>query len=112
VLGRVLIREVSLPDVCLPLAAGAGRGIAPDVRFAVESAASRELPLGLGRQALARPLCKGDRVVPRNMNYGMVISSVDGRARSFGMPPARAGRPLPPLRDIVERNRNRRRYEH
>ena len=71
--------------------------VAPDVGLVVQAAAGRELPLGLGRQALAGPLGIGDRIEPGDVNDGMIVLALDAAARPFGMPPVGAGRPLPPL---------------
>src|SRR5207244_10769043 len=63
-------------------------------------------------QALARPLGVLFRVKPGNVNDGMIVLAVDETAGAFGMAPVGAGRPLPPLTGIVQRDGVVRRREY
>src|SRR2546425_5689258 len=106
----VLVRKLALPEIGMNV--GVGRlVIAPDVGFIVQSAARRELPLSLSRQALAGPRGIGDGVVPGDVNNGMIVLAVDTAVRPFGVPPVGAGRPLPPAGEIGQGNWPRSRRE-
>src|SRR6202008_3906945 len=59
--------------------------VAPGVGRLLEAAARRELPLGLCRQSLAGPLRVRQRVVVRNLHYGVIVLAVDAAARALRM---------------------------
>ena len=89
--------EVAMPEVRQAVA-GSLRLVAPDERRAVEAAASRALPLGLGRQRLAGP---------GGVGLGVLAGDVHDRVVADRLPwaPARAGRPRPPLLHVAEVDR-------
>ncbi len=53
-------------------------------------AARRDLPFGLGRQALAGPFCVGIGIRPRNHYHRMLHRLLNGAIRPERMPPVRA----------------------
>src|SRR5262249_46385078 len=93
---RVPVREFALPDIALRPRLREWL-IAPGVEFVVQAAAGCKLPFRLGRQPFAGPLRVGDRIVPRDVYGRMIVFAVDIAAGTFGMPPVRTGRPVPPL---------------
>src|SRR5262245_12802246 len=68
----VLPRKASLPDVCGPLAARLQLA-APRIAVAIQATARREFKLGFGRQSLVRPLRVSHRIVPRDLDCGMIF---------------------------------------
>src|SRR5262245_13299670 len=73
---RVLPGELALPAVRHRLAVREVL-VAPGERRAVEPAARGVLPLGLGRQLLARPRRVRLGVLTRDVDDGMVVAAVD-----------------------------------
>src|SRR3546814_10569756 len=63
-------------------------------------AAGGVLPLGLGRQATARPFRIGLRILWRNLHHGMRLSPFDGTLRPFRVAPVGTGAEMPPLHDV------------
>ena len=55
----------------------------------------------------AGPLRIGHRIVPRDLNYRMIFSSMNRTLRAFGVPPVRSRHPTPPSREIIERDGTR-----
>ena len=101
---QVLPRELALPGV-RHLAALRCELVTPGVRGAVEPAAGRELPFGLGRELLAGPCGIGLGVVVGDVGDGMALAAVEGAARPLGVAPLGAGDPGPPVRVVVEVDR-------
>src|SRR5262249_45482387 len=99
--GRVLVRELTLPDVALGLLVRE-RLVAPNGVLPHEAAAGRELPFGFRGQALPSPTGRRQGAVPKDLVEGVVVLARDAAARPFGMTPARAGSPLPPLREVPQ----------
>src|SRR3546814_13077762 len=91
-----------LPGVGLPALQRIVRG-APGVGGAVEPAAGGVLPLGLGRQATARPFRIGLRILWRNLHHGMRLSPFDGTLLPFRVAPVGTGDEMPPLHRSEER---------
>src|SRR5215472_7580435 len=79
---EVLPREFALPGVC-HLAVFRRQFIAPDKLGAVQSAARRKLPLGLGRQRLTRPVRVSRCVLECDLDDGMVEAGRDRAALAF-----------------------------
>jgi len=109
---RVLVGEAALPDVRLLRIGVVGGFVAPHEPFADQPAAGCVLPLGFGRQSLAGPLRVGVRVVPRDVNDGVVVLPFERAVRSLGVLPTRAGNPPPPAGRVVGRHLFARRGEH
>ena len=63
-----------------------------------ESAASRELPLGLGRQSRPRPPAVRHRVEPRDVHHRMVAPRLHVGVRPLGVAPVGPEHLTPPLR--------------
>src|SRR5262245_52433736 len=111
VLGSVLVRELALPEVGERLLVG-WLVVAPGIGLAIQSTTGGELPLRLGRQTLAGPLRIGHGIVPGDVNNGMIVLAVEVAFGSFGMAPACAGRPVPPLGEVARVDGPRRWAEH
>ena len=94
--GGVLVGELALPAVALWLFLGKGL-VAPGVCLPFQLAAGGKLPFGLGGQSFPGPLRVGDGVVPGNVDDRVILPPFEIAVWPFGMPPVRAGRPLPPL---------------
>src|SRR5262249_30684877 len=93
-------RELPLKCVGPPLPLRPLGGAAPTEFLLVEPASSGALPLGLRRQPLARPFAIGDRVVPGDVDDGVVHPLVDRTAGSLRVPPVRPVPPHPPRRAL------------
>ena len=108
---EVLPGELALPRVGhhLPLRA---RVVAPGVDRAVQPAAGGELPLGLGRQLLARP--RGVRVGVLRGHVGdrVPVQAARRAARPARMPPVGARGVPPPLGHVPQVHRPAGREEH
>ena len=65
------------------MAAARGELVAPGELAAVEAAAGGELPLGLGRERLARPLGVGLGVLVGDLDDRVVLAALDGAARAL-----------------------------
>ena len=111
VLLHVLPGELALPDVRHRRAAGRVL-IAPCERGSVQSAARRELPLGLRRKLLPRPLRVGLGVLVSDLDDRVPVAAVDRAARPSRSLPGRAGNVLPPAPDVIERHRPVRPLKH
>src|ERR1700754_4948830 len=94
VVAGVPLREVALPDVHR-VAAARFELIAPGEAGLLEAAAGRHLPLGLVREAGARPGGEGFGVVPGDVDDGGGEAVVDAGRRTLGMAPVGA-EDLPP----------------
>ncbi len=90
-----------MPVVGEPLA-GRFRLVAPDVGRRLEAAASRPLPLGLGRQRLAGPGRVRLRVLERDVDDRLVLAPGERAVRPVGAHPACPRRPRPPLVDVPQ----------
>ena len=117
----VVAREVALEGVAAPWLSRLGihRLVAPDVALLGEAAARGVLPLGLGRQTLARPLAVRDGVVVGDLRDGEVVLALDRALRSLRVTPAGARRPRPPVVVVIggligrgRREHERTRHEH
>ena len=106
----VLHGEVALPGVGHH-PSPRGELVSPGEHGAVETAAGRELPLGLGRQLLAGPGGVRQRVGVRHVRDGVQVAAVQGAVRPFGMPPLRRRRPGPPGPEVVQADATARRGE-
>ncbi len=84
---------------------------APRVRGAFAASSCRELPLGLGGQARARPLGEGHGIGPRDLHHGECLLPLDARARTARVTPVRTRHPAPPLRHVAQVDRAGRRRE-
>src|SRR5262249_59017947 len=87
--------EVAVPVVGQPLPARLG-GLAPDVRGALDAAAGRSLPLGLGRERPARPGRERLGVLQRDVDDRLVLAAVGPPPPPPPPQPARAPGPRPP----------------
>lgn len=98
---EVLPGELALPGVGHHLPLGA-RVVAPGVDRAVQPAAGGELPLGLGRQLLARP--RGVRVGVLRGHVGdrVPVQAARRAARPARMPPVGARGVPPPLGHVPQ----------
>src|SRR5436305_1507491 len=99
---RVLAREAALEHVHAVLAAGLAVR-PPREALAPKPAARRVLPLGLGGEPGAAPGAERARVVPGDVDDGMVAAPVDARLRPLGMAPVRT-LDLPPPRRARDRS--------
>ena len=99
-------REVAVPVVGEPLPRALGL-VAPGVDGAVEPAPRGVLPLGLGRQRLARPGGVGLGVLVGDVHDRVLGAARERGAGALGVPPAGAGRPRPPLAQVPEVDRAR-----
>ena len=86
--------------------------IAPRVVRTDQATARRVLPLGLGRQILAGPGGVRHGVLPADVHHRVVRAIPPVAARTVGLSPLRALLPAPPLRPVVQRDRDRRLGEH
>src|SRR5207244_7763123 len=100
VLHGVLVRKRALPNVALGMLLRE-RLISPDVGLPIQPAAGRKFPLGLRGQAFSCPARIGDGIVPGDLDDGMIVLAFDVAVWSFGMPPIRTRRPVPPLRKVL-----------
>ena len=96
-----LARKLTAPDVGHALAAGREL-FAPGEFDAVQSAAGRKFPLGLGRQVLAGPSRIGERVGVRDMHDRVVVEPAYPGLRPLGMAPIGALHIGPPLAPVAE----------
>src|ERR1700730_6980757 len=108
---EVLPREFALPSV-RHLAASRGELLAPDKFGAVQSAAGREFPLGLGRQGLTGPTGVSLCIFECDLDHRVIQPSGNGAALAFRVAPVRARRPSPPVRDIAQIHRTARLAEN
>src|ERR1044071_9605584 len=83
IFGGVALGEVSLMSAGHPLTVRAEL-VAPHEGLSRQSAASSELPFGLGRPALARPLGIGDCIFVCDMHDRIVIFSFNTAVGSQG----------------------------
>ena len=97
----VLVRKRPLPGVGHLFSRGR-QFIAPGEFRPLETAARRVLPLGLGRQFLARPTRVSLRVAIGDMHDRVVVEPADRTARPVRPAPVGAEFEPPPLRPIVE----------
>jgi hypothetical protein len=104
VLALILVGEIALPGIGHVLATGREL-VAPGEIGAVEAAARRKFPLGLGRQILVRPFGVGQRVRISDVDDRMVVQAVDVAFRPVGMPPIRALQISPPLAEVSQVDR-------
>ena len=105
-------RKRAAPDVAARRAVGLEQVVAPGEALALEAAARRALPFRFGRQAQPGPVAIGLRVVPRDMDDGMIGPVADVRARALGALPAGIGHRQPPRQaahDLSRRLPQRRR---
>ena len=86
--------------------------VAPDIFCAVEAAARREFPFGLGRQFLASPLGIGRRILIGHMHDRMVGQLLDRARRTARMAPVGAANIDPPIVVVAEIDRASRLLEH
>ena len=98
---QVLERKRPLPGVG-HLFSARREFLAPGVFGAIEAAARRELPLGLGRQFLARPARISLRIAVGHVHDRMIVEPADRAARPIGPPPIGAELEPPPLRPIFQ----------
>src|SRR5260370_24298687 len=98
---EVLPGEFALPGVC-HLAAYRGELLAPGKFGAVQPAARREFPLGLGRQDFARPVGVSLCVLKCDLHDGMIQLRGNRASLAFRMAPISARLPFPPIRDITQ----------
>ncbi len=108
---RVAPREITLPEVRQVAPVGHGV-VAPHEGAAVHSPTGRVLPLGLGRQLLARPRRVRLGVLERDMHHGVIATFADRGTRPLRTAPRRTGRPCPPLAEVAQVDRACRRREH
>ncbi len=104
-------RKVAVPEVREPLARRL-RLVAPGVDGAVEAAARRVLPLGLGGQVLAGPGGEGGGVLVGDVHHRVVVEPLERRPRTERVLPRCARRPRPPLVQVAQVDRPPRRREH
>ena len=80
---------------------------------ALETAAGRELPLGLGRQLACRPTRRSASASSyATWTTGCVVLAAERAAGSLRVPPVRAGDPAPPLVMVLQAHRPARPDEH
>ena len=87
----------------MQLAAGT-KVVAPGVQLAGEAAARGELPLGFGRQPLARPVRVGHRVVVGDVDDRVLLAPANRCCPGLRVAPVRAGLVAPPRLVVVERH--------
>ena len=78
----------------------------------IEATARRELPFGLGRQPLARPLAVGHGVIEADVDDGMILLAGEVGLGAERMTPVGTGGVTPPLERILEGDRGLGRGEH
>ena len=110
ILGGVLEGKGALPGIGHVATIG-GEFVPPGEFGALQPAPRGIFPLGLRRQALARPARIGQRIGIGHMHHGMVVEPPDGRIRPKGMAPVRAEPEAPPLAPVFQRYRTGRRAE-
>jgi hypothetical protein len=76
--------------------------VAPREDSVLESPARRAFPFRLGGDLLPRPRCERLGVLIGDVNDGMAIATVDGRARTARTFPICARDVLPPVAKVVE----------
>jgi len=104
--GQVLVRELPVPGVGHDPSAW-HELLAPRVGGAVQAAAGRVFPLGLGGQPLAGPGGVGQCVLQPDMHHRVQVPAVQGGARAVRVTPVGAGHPAPPLGPVGQRHRPR-----
>ena len=95
VFGGVDAGELALPDVAEVVTFGR-QFISPRVELLFEAAAGSVLPLGFGGERFAGPCGVGCRIVPGDVDDGMVGAVVYVRTGAFGMEPGCSGDLAPP----------------
>src|SRR5262249_38690420 len=103
--GAVPVGKMPLPDVGPPLPPRREL-VPPDIALPVQAAAGRELPLRLGRQALAGPASIGGGILPGDVDHRMPAAPDQAACGPFRMTPAGARHVPPP--DVGIRQRHRR----
>src|ERR1700730_15037130 len=98
---EVLPGESTLPSVrhWPPLRS---KRLAPRVSSAVQAPASGEFPFGFDRQLLPSPGSVRASILVSDVNHRVIIPTVDGAVRTFGMPPIRPGRIFPPSTVVTQ----------
>ncbi len=86
--------------------------VAPGIGGLLQTTAGRELPLGLGGQALAGPACKHEHVVMADLHHRMVPAAVNAAAGAQWLTPAGTGHEAPPAGLVVQAHRSRGAHEH
>ena len=105
--------EDTLPDVGEPAVAAAVIGLvaAPDVGQTIDAPTCRAFPFSLGGQAFAGPAAVGVGIFPGQVHHRVICPAAQAAAWAFGCAPTRAGRPLPPLRQIAQVDFTNRHHE-
>src|SRR5262245_42958904 len=101
VLLQILVWKSALPGIGHVLAAG-GEFVTPGELGAVDTAARRQLPFGLGRQLLAGPAGVGERIREGHVHDRMSPETAEVAPRTVGVPPVRALEKYPPLTPITQ----------
>ena len=86
-------------------------GIAP-IFIAIMAAARCKFPLRLGGKLVSEPVRIRERVLIGDIHHGMVLLSLNRRARPTGMAPVRAFHILPPLGEVAAATELRRRDKY
>ena len=86
--------------------------VAPGELGALEAASGGVLPLGLSGQIRTGPVDVGARVLVGDVDHRVIRAAFHRAARSFGLVPAGARGPGPPLTEVAQVHRAARRGEH
>jgi hypothetical protein len=70
------MRKIPLPDIAAMFSLGQ-KLVAPRVDFLLKTSPRSEFPFSFGRQSLPHPLCVCLRIVPGNMDDGIVTELFD-----------------------------------
>src|SRR5215469_15642658 len=98
---QVLPGKLALPSVGHMLAARS-EFLAPGVGRAIQPSARGKLPLSLGRQFFANPLCIGFSILVGDMDHRMLRAAFDRTLAAFRMPPVRTWNIRPPIKVIAQ----------